>query len=134
MQVIRTMPTSRTKPTRGGEPLKSKTALKIVEWTSLPLLLFVVLYFVSGYALTSETARQASIIMNFSRAQLIHLGRATRLTLLTLFLLHSYAGTELLAGKLKARGRTLLGAAVDYTATAFLLYVLWVVLNAELRG
>ncbi|WP_297490248.1 hypothetical protein [Thermococcus sp.] len=113
--------------------MKSKTALKIVEWTSLPLLLFAALYFVSGYALTSETARSASLIMNFSRAQLIHLGRAMRLTLLTLFLLHSYAGAELLAGKLKARGRSLLGATVDYTATAFLLYVLWVVINAELR-
>ncbi|ASI98591.1 hypothetical protein [Thermococcus celer] len=112
--------------------MRAKTAVAIVEWTSLPLLLFAGLMVISGYGLTSEAARNASLgLLTFSRSRVIHLSRMARLSFVSLLLLHTYAGTEILAKKVeKSNGR--LARLVEYSVLAFLLYVGWIVFNGEL--
>ncbi|MBP1911072.1 hypothetical protein [Thermococcus stetteri] len=112
--------------------MKPKTALQIVEWTSFPLLLFVGLMIVSGYALTSVNAQRASLFLDFTRAIYIHLGRFFRLSLISLFLLHSYGGTVLFVRR-RVRNEKI-GALIEYSVLAFLIYVLWVAIMAELGG
>lgn len=112
--------------------MKPSIALKIVEWTSLPLLLFVGLMIVSGYALTSVSAQRASLFLDFTKASYIHLGRFFRLSLIFLFLLHSYGGTVLFIRRRVKNSQ--IGALIEYSVLAFLLYVLWVATMAELGG
>lgn len=85
---------------------------------------------ISGYGLTSEAARNASLgLLTFSRSRVIHLSRMARLSFVSLLLLHTYAGgTEILAKKVeKSNGR--LARLVEYSVLAFLLYVGWIVFN-----
>ncbi|CAD5244464.1 hypothetical protein [Thermococcus camini] len=114
--------------------MKAKTAIAIVEWTSLPLLLLAGLLVISGYGLTSEAARNASLgILTFSRSQAIHLSRLVKLGFVSLLLLHTYAGTEVLAKKVeKSHGR--LAALMGYFVLAFLIYVAWIAVNGEFGG
>ena len=115
--------------------MRTKTALAIVEWTSLPLLLLAGLLVISGYGLTSEAARNASLgLLTFSRSQAIHLSRIVKLGFVSLLLLHTYAGTEVLAEKLRARERERLASLVEYGVIAFLIYVGWIALNGEFGG
>ncbi|WP_048147830.1 hypothetical protein [Palaeococcus ferrophilus] len=107
-----------------------KSALKLVEWTSFPLLLITGLMVVSGYALTSEAAQRASLFIDFTRASTLHLGRFFRLSIVLLFLAHSYAGTELFLARRVKNERV--RAFVEYSTLAFLVYVAWVALNGEL--
>lgn len=112
--------------------MNPKSALKIVEWSSFPLLIITGLMVVSGYALTSESAQRASLFIDFARASTLHLGRFFRLSILLLFLAHSYAGAELfLARRVKDKR---VRAFVKYLTLAFLVYVAWVALNGELGG
>ncbi len=115
--------------------MKSRTALLIVEWTSIPLLILAGLLVISGYGLTSEAARSASLgLLTFSRSQMIHLSRAVKLGFVSLLLLHAYAGTEVLGEKLRVSGRKGLASLVEYGVIAFLMYVGWITLNGEFGG
>jgi hypothetical protein len=115
--------------------MKVRTALRIVEWTSLPLLFLAGVMVLSGYGLTSESARTASLgLLTFSSSQTLHLSRFVKLSFTSLLLLHTYAGTEVLAEKLRARGRERLAMLIEYSVIAFLVYVAWVVLNGEFGG
>lgn len=115
--------------------MRTKTALAIVEWTSLPLLLLAGLLVISGYGLTSEAARNASLgLLTFSRSQAIHLSRIVKLGFVFLLLLHTYAGTEVLTRKVKKSGHQGLAAIMEYSVLAFLLYVGWIALNGEFGG
>lgn len=115
--------------------MKAKIALKLVEWTSLPLLLFAGLMVMSGYGLTSEAVRTASLgLLTFSSSQTIHLGRLARLGFTAILFTHSYAGTVILAQKLRLRGRKGLASLIEYGVIAFLIYTGWVVLNGEMGG
>ncbi|NJE10516.1 hypothetical protein [Thermococcus sp. MAR1] len=114
--------------------MKAKTAIAIVEWTSLPLLLFAGLLVISGYGLTSEAARNASLgLLTFSRSQAIHLSRLVKLGFVSLLLLHTYAGTEVLAKKMEKNNRKL-AALMEYSVLAFLIYVGWIAVNGEFGG
>ncbi|MCD6559793.1 MAG: hypothetical protein J7K57_08020 [Palaeococcus sp.] len=110
--------------------MKTNTALKLVEWTSFPLLLFTGLMVVSGYALTSTSAQRASLFLDFARASFVHLGRLFKLSLLLLLLAHSYAGTELFIARRIRDER--LKAFIEYSTIAFLVYVAWVAINGEI--
>ncbi|ASJ09408.1 hypothetical protein A3L11_09265 [Thermococcus siculi] len=115
--------------------MRPKTALAIVEWTSLPLLLLAGLMVISGYGLTSEAARAASLgLLTFSRSQAIHLSRFVKLGFVFLLLLHTYAGTEVLTEKLRAGGRRGAAALIEYGVIAFLIYVGWIAVNGEFGG
>ena len=110
----------------------ARTALRVVEWTSLPLLILAGLMVISGYGLTSEAARNASLgLLTFSRSQTMHLSRLVKLGFVSLLLLHTYAGTEVLGEKLRVSGRERLASLVEYSVIAFLIYVGWITLNGE---
>jgi len=111
--------------------MKTKTAIAIVELTSLPLLLFAGLLVISGYGLTSEAARNASLgLLTFSRSQAIHLSRMVKLGFVSLLLLHTYAGMEVLAKKVEKRNRRI-AALIEYFVLAFLVYIGWIAVNGE---
>jgi len=115
--------------------VKPRTALTIVEWTSLPLLLLAGLLVISGYGMTSEAARNASLgLLTFSRSQAIHLSRIIKLGFVFLLLLHTYAGTEILSEKLRVSGKRRLAALIEYGVIAFLIYVGWIAVNGEFGG
>ncbi|ASJ04763.1 hypothetical protein [Thermococcus barossii] len=115
--------------------MKAKTALTLVEWTSLPLLLLAGLLVISGYGLTSEAARNASLgVLTFPLSQTIHLSRAIKLGFVSLLLLHTYAGTGMLAKKVEKRGHSRLAALLEYAVLAFLIYVGWIAVNGEFGG
>ena len=115
--------------------MKSRTAILIVEWTSIPLLILAGLLVISGYGLTSEAARNASLgLLTFSRSQTIHLSRLIKLGFVSLLLLHTYTGTEMLGEKLRVGGRKRLASVVEYGVIAFLIYVGWITLNGEFGG
>ncbi|NJE31402.1 hypothetical protein E3E38_10145 [Thermococcus sp. 18S1] len=112
--------------------MKAKTALRLVEWTSLPLLLLAGLLVISGYGLTSEAAINASLgLLTFSRSQAIHLSRLVKMGFVLLLLVHTYAGTEVLAKKVEKTGHQRLAALMEYSVLAFLIYVGWIAVNGE---
>ncbi|WP_297435582.1 hypothetical protein [Thermococcus sp.] len=114
--------------------MKPSTALTVIEWTSLPLLILAGLLVISGYGLTSEAARNASLgFLTFSRSQAIHLSRLVKLGFVSLLVLHTYAGTEVLAKKVEKTHRRL-AALMEYSVLAFLIYVGWIALNGEFGG
>ena len=109
--------------------MKAKTALRLVEWTSIPLLLLTGLMLVTGYASTSEGALRASIFLTRDTAVRIHTSPLMRALLGLLLFTHAYAGTELMAERIK--GKTL-GRVLEYGVLGFIIYVLWVLIVGSL--
>ncbi|WP_297534422.1 hypothetical protein [Thermococcus sp.] len=105
--------------------MRPKTALLVVEATSLPLLVLTVLMLVTGYASVSTSAAKYSIFFSKTRAVAFHTSAFVRIALAGLLILHSYAGTRLLRARIKGK----VGAFIEYTVLALLTYLLWVLVG-----
>ncbi|WP_297074260.1 hypothetical protein [Thermococcus sp.] len=109
--------------------MKPKTALTLVEWTSVPLLLVTGLMAVTGYASTSDGALKASLFLTRETAVEIHTSPLMRALLGVLLFLHAYAGTELMAARIKEKA---LRTGLEYGVLGFVIYVLWVLVVGSL--
>ncbi len=109
--------------------MKARTALLLVEWTSIPLLFLTGLMVVTGYASTSEGALRGSLFLTRDTAVRIHTSETVRALLGILLFLHAYAGTELMAERIKRR---VLRTGLEYVVLGFMIYVLWVLLVGSL--
>ena len=109
--------------------MRAKTALRLVEWTSIPLLFLTGLMLVSGYASTSEGALRASIFLTRNTAVRIHTSPLIRALLGLLLFTHAYAGTELMTERIKGKA---LKRGLEYGVLGFMIYVLWVLLVGSL--